>query len=88
MVGALFAVMLAAAVDQPVGAGVSDALARERAEHIRNVRYELAFTIPEDRHTPVTGRVTVKLYKGSAHVIGRESHCEVLFSGHAWGSMV
>jgi len=61
MVGTLVALMLVAAADQPVGPGVSEALARERAERLHNVRYELAFTIPANRQTPVTGRVTLRV---------------------------
>src|SRR4051812_32092000 len=69
MVGALFAVMLAAAAEQPVAPGVSEALARERVEHLGNVRYELVFTIPADRHTPVTGRLNVRVTLDTAHRI-------------------
>ena len=69
MLGALAALMLVAAADQPVGPGVSEALARERAERFRNVRYELAFTIPASRQTPVTGRVTLRVTLDAPHRI-------------------
>ena len=61
MVGALVAMMVVAAADPPIGPGVSEALARERAEHVRNVRYELAFTIPANRQTPVIGRAVIRV---------------------------
>src|SRR3954465_6115317 len=69
MVGALLAVMLAAAADQPIGPGVSESIARERAEHFRNVRYELVFTIPADRRTPVEGRIVVRVSLAAPHRI-------------------
>ena len=49
--------------DPPVGPGrgVSEALARERAAAIRDVRYDLSFTIPGDRQAPVRGRAVVHL---------------------------
>jgi aminopeptidase N len=40
--------------------GVSEALARERAERIADVRYELVFTIPPERQTPVDGRAVIR----------------------------
>ncbi len=64
MVGALVAMMVVAAADQPIGSGVSEALARERADHLRDVRYDLVFTIPENRQTPVTGRATIRVRLG------------------------
>ena len=60
MVSIVLAALLAAAADQPVAAGVPEALARERADAFRNVRYELAFVIPEDRAEPVLGRVVIR----------------------------
>src|SRR4051812_43098367 len=69
MVGALLAVMLASAADQPIGPGVSESIARERAEHFRNVRYELVFTIPADRRTPVEGRIVVRVSLAAPHRI-------------------
>jgi aminopeptidase N len=69
MVGALFAVMLAAAADQPVGPGISEALARERSQAVRDVRYQLAFEIPSDRQTPIAGRATIHLVLARPHRI-------------------
>ena len=43
------------------GRGVSEALARERAAAIRDLKYDLAFTIPVDRQAPVRGRAVVHL---------------------------
>jgi len=39
-------------------AGVSEALARERALRVSNVRYELSLTIPASRQTAVAGSIT------------------------------
>ncbi len=60
MVSVVLAAMLAAAPDQPVAPGVAEALARDRAEAFRDVRYELAFVIPSDRRTPILGRVVIR----------------------------
>jgi aminopeptidase N len=61
MVAAALAAVLALAVSQVlITPGVSEALARERAAELRDVRYELLFTIPADRRVPVTGRVVVR----------------------------
>ncbi|HET9360461.1 MAG TPA: M1 family aminopeptidase [Vicinamibacterales bacterium] len=49
----------------PVGPGVSEALARERAASIRDLRYELTFAIPAARRDPVQGRALVTLTLGS-----------------------
>ncbi len=40
--------------------GISDTLARERAEAIGALRYELAFIVPNDVQEPVHGRVVVR----------------------------
>jgi aminopeptidase N len=42
------------------GPGVSEALARERAAAIRDLKYELSFTIPAERQAPVRGRSVVR----------------------------
>ena len=62
MAGLLFTLMALAAVspsDDP-GGGISEALARERAAAIGNLRYELAFSIPSERREPVLGRAVVR----------------------------
>ena len=69
MVSIVLAALLAAAADQPVGPGVAEALARERAEAFRDVRYELAFVIPDDRRAPVLGRVVVRATLKAPHRI-------------------
>ena len=43
------------------GPGVSDALARERAAVVRELRYDVSFVIPSDRRQPVEGRVVAQL---------------------------
>ncbi|HUK36619.1 MAG TPA: hypothetical protein VLV86_22040, partial [Vicinamibacterales bacterium] len=40
-------------------AGISQTLARDRALRISNVRYELAFSIPRDKTSTISGRETV-----------------------------
>src|SRR6185436_7770186 len=40
-------------------AGVSEALARDRASRISQLRYDLSLAIPSDRQAPVAGRVTI-----------------------------
>ena len=40
------------------GRGVSETLARERAAAVRDLKYELFFTIPADRQAPVRGRAS------------------------------
>jgi len=42
------------------GAGISEALARDRAAKIRSLHYDLVFTIPERRADPVYGRASIK----------------------------
>src|SRR4051812_34070939 len=72
MLGALAAVLLAAIVDAPVtpiGPGVSEALAREGAEVLGDVRSDLAVTIPSDRRQPVHGRVVVRATLDAPHRI-------------------
>ena len=69
MVTVVLAALLAAAADQPVGPGVAEALARERAETFRDVHYELAFVIPAERRTAVLGRVVVRTTLKSPHRI-------------------
>src|SRR5262245_29235952 len=40
--------------------GIPETLARERAESIRDLRYELAFVIPAEPRSPVQGQVTIR----------------------------
>ena len=46
--------------------GISDTLARERAVRLANVRYDVAFTIPDARAQPVTGRVLIRFSLATA----------------------
>jgi len=51
--------LLGSASSQPPaepGPGVSETLAQERAAAIKDLKYELSFTIPADRQAPVRGR--------------------------------
>ncbi len=62
MLSLLLATALAAqSVPEPPGRGISERLARERAEAISNLRYELAFVVPAERRDPVQGRATLRL---------------------------
>src|SRR5579871_1783722 len=47
------------ASDHP-GAGIPIELATERAASIRDVRYNLSFSVPEALTQPITGRVNVQ----------------------------
>ena len=55
VLGLLAAVLLAGCVQVSVDSGVSLELARERAARISQVRYELAFRIPENKAEPLEG---------------------------------
>jgi len=46
---------------RPIDSGVSQALARERASAIRDLHYDLTFSIPGARNEPVQGRAVVSL---------------------------
>ena len=68
MVGWFIAMMLSAVMqpqssggERPVDPGVSQALALERASTIRDLRYDLNFSIPAAKSEPVQGRVVVSL---------------------------
>jgi aminopeptidase N len=54
-------------VSRPPGPGVSDALARERAAVVRELRYDVSFVIPSDLLQPVEGRVVAQLVLKSPH---------------------
>ena len=53
------ALLLAACSGSPIEEGVSRSLAKERAAHIRDVRYHLMFRIPEAKAEPVEGTETL-----------------------------
>lgn len=55
VLGLLAAGLLAGCGQVSVEPGVSQELARERAERISDIRYELAFRIPEDKAAPLEG---------------------------------
>ncbi|HXH24718.1 MAG TPA: M1 family aminopeptidase [Vicinamibacterales bacterium] len=54
-------------VEADVGRGVSEALARERAAVVRDLRYDVFFAIPADRQEAVRGRVIVRLTLDAPH---------------------
>ena len=70
MLTLLLAVTLAAqgGTDVP-GPGIPEALARERAATIQNLRYELKFVIPRDRKEAVQGGVVVRFTLQAPHPI-------------------
>jgi len=45
--------------NRPIDSGVSQALARERASAIQDLRYDLTFSIPGSRTEPIQGRAVV-----------------------------
>jgi aminopeptidase N len=49
------------------GPGISEALARERAAVISDLRYDLTFTIPDDRSEPVRGHAIVRFVLAAPH---------------------
>ena len=53
-------------VDQPPGPGIPLTLAEERAQRIRELRYDLQFAIPAEPTSPVTGRVVVSFLLNDA----------------------
>ena len=55
-------------VERP-GRGIPETLARERAVAIGALRYELAFTIPDDPAQPVQGRVVLRFSLKAPHRI-------------------
>ena len=59
MMAALLAMALAFGA-MPPGPGIADALARERAAVVRDLRYELDLQVPAARAVPVSGRVTAR----------------------------
>jgi aminopeptidase N len=46
--------------------GISEALARQRASRVTNLRYDLAFTIPPARTQPVAGRALIRFVLNGA----------------------
>ena len=59
MVTAVLAVLLASTPPAPE-AGISEALARERALAVRDLRYDIALQVPMVRAEPVTGRMVAR----------------------------
>jgi len=45
---------------QPPGRGIAENLARERAAHVRDLRYDLTFVIPLELAAPVQGRAILR----------------------------
>jgi len=78
-----------AASEGAPGRGISEALARERAGALADLRYDLRFTIPERRADAVLGRETVRFVLRSAHRVvldfeqPRESLVAVKSAGRA-----
>ena len=68
MLGVLLAMSLAAAQipGAPV-AGVSEALARERAAVLRSLSYDLSFVVPLSRTERVQGRATIRFTLSASH---------------------
>jgi len=68
MRGAALASMLALTVQVRLDPelGISETLAHERSARLSNVRYDLAFTIPEARTQPVTGRALIRFTLSAA----------------------
>src|SRR5687767_158695 len=68
MVALLLTALMAPQVnDRPPGPGISEMLARERAAAIRDLRYHLDFTVPEDRRAPIDGRIVVSFTLTAPH---------------------
>ena len=68
MLGPLLATTLASRRGaDPPGRGVTETLARERAETIRSLRYELAFVVPADVSESVQGRVILRFALAAPH---------------------
>ena len=65
----LLASALAQASPDPPGRGISERLARERAEAISGLRYELAFVVPAARAEPVQGGVVLRFRLKAPHRI-------------------
>jgi len=65
MMSAVVAVLLASTPAAPE-AGISEALARERAAAVRDLRYDLVLQVPGRRTEPVTGRVTARFVLNTA----------------------
>ena len=59
-VAAIAIVALQGHVNTDPDLGISEALARERAARVSNLRYDLAFTIPAARTQPVAGRALIR----------------------------
>ena len=49
------------------GPGVPEALAKERSESVRDLRYELLFVVPAELSSPVQGQVTIRFSLMAPH---------------------
>jgi aminopeptidase N len=58
---------LACETAEVIGPGVSEALARERAAAITDLRYELTFVVPAEKGAPVQGKAVVSLSLSAPH---------------------
>src|ERR1700722_6674184 len=56
-----------AAIDPSLAPGVPETLARERAEAISSLRYEISFGIPEKRTEPIRGSETLRFALRAPH---------------------
>ncbi|MBI3049472.1 MAG: ERAP1-like C-terminal domain-containing protein [Acidobacteria bacterium] len=52
---------------EPPGRGIPESLARARAAAVRDLRYELAFVVPDDRGEPVQGRAVLRFRLAAPH---------------------
>jgi len=85
-----FTALLACAFAQAAtpGPGVSETLAQDRAASIRNLRYELQFTIPSKKSDPVHGSATIRFMLPAPHevVLDFEQPREKILDVRAAGS--
>ena len=70
MIAATSVLGLLFATQSPPAAGISEALANERAAAISSLRYELSFRIPEKKTEPVGGTARIRFELSAPHRIG------------------
>jgi len=63
----LAALLAASVAPASPGHGISEALAKERADTIQSIRYELSFQIPERKADPIRGTATVRFTLRAPH---------------------